>query len=342
MKKGDKTKSVGVLDIAKKLNISPSTVSRALNDHPKISKLTKEKVLDAALKMGYNPSIPNLMIPEKSDIVAVVVPDIEKAFYRKIIEGIREELASQELNLMVYISQKDEKAVEKLNESYVKMNIQGVIYTSYNKSVTLQHLNHLHKNNIPCVLINYTQEDFPFTYVIPDIFQGAYDLTTHLIESGCHSLALFVEDPNDLIDSTIADGFKNALLGEEIEIKQKDVFFIRGTNRNRITGKLKTMIKEHHLPEGLVASSPEIAFIILDFLNKNKVRVPEDVFFAVIGEDEAPCILKPSLSRLALPGNDLGQIAARELLKQIKDIDYRQRTVVLPVKFIIKNSTLRP
>jgi DNA-binding LacI/PurR family transcriptional regulator len=91
-----------------------------------------------------------------------------------------------------------------------------------------------------------------------------------------------------------------------------------------------------------VASSPEIAFIILDFLNENKVRVPEDVFFAVIGEDKDPCILKPSLSRLALPGNNLGQIAARELLKQIKDIDYRQRTVVLPVKFIIKNSTLRP
>ena len=342
MKKGDKTKSVGVLDIAEKLNISPSTVSRALNDHPKISKLTKERVLDAALKMGYNPSIPNLMVPEKSDIVAVIVPDIEKAFYRKIIEGIREELTNQELNLMVYISQKDEKAVEKLNESYVKMNIQGVIYASYSKNVSLPHLNQLHKNNIPCVLINYTQEDFPFTYVIPDIFQGAYDLTTHLVESGCHSLALFVEDPNDLIDSTITEGFQSALSGDDTKITQKDIFFIPSDNRLQIIGKLKGMLKEHRLPEGLVASSPEIAFIILDFLIENNVRVPEDVFLAVIGEDQDPYFFKPSLSRLDLPGNNLGQIAARELLKQIKDIDYRHRTVVLPVKFIIKNSTLRP
>lgn len=342
MKKGDKTKSVGVLDIAEKLNISPSTVSRALNDHPKISKVTKEKVLDTALKMGYNPSVPNLMVPEKSDIIALIVPDIERVFYRGIIEGIREGLGDDDLSLMVFISQKDEKAVEKLHDNFLKMNIRGAIYVSYSKNVSLPNIDHLHKNNIPCVLINYTQDDFPFTYVIPDVFQGAYDLTTHLVESGCHSLALFAEDPNDLIESTITEGFQSALSGDGIEITQKDVFFIPGDNRQQITDRLKTMLDEHRLPEGLIASSPEIAFVIADFLSENNIRIPEDIFLAVVGDDQDPFFFKPSLSRLVLPGNNLGHIATRELLKQIKDINYRQRTIVLPVKFVIKNSTLRP
>lgn len=343
LKKGGKTKSVGVQDIAEKLKISTSTVSRALNDHPKISQETKDKVLDAARKMGYNPSLPNLMVPDKSDIVALIVPDVETVFYRKIIEGIREELGNNNLNLMVFISQKDEKTVEKLQDNCLKMNIQGVIYVSYSKNVSLPHLNRLHDSNIPCVLINYTQEDFPFTYVIPDIFQGAYDLTTHFLESGCHSLAFFAGgDPNDIINDTITEGFQSALTGKNIETSNKNVFFIPGADRHGIFKQLKKMFNSDHLPDGLIASSPEIAFIILDFLNGNNVRVPEDVFLAVIGEDQDPYFFKPSLSRLVLPGNHLGQIAAGELLKQIKDTNHRQRTVVLPVKFIIKNSTLRP
>ncbi|MBE0651129.1 MAG: LacI family DNA-binding transcriptional regulator [Bacteroidales bacterium] len=342
MKKGDKTKSVGVLDIAEKLNISPSTVSRALNDHPKISKQTKEKVLDAALKMGYNPTIPNLMVPEKSDIVALIVPDVEKAFYRKIIEGIREELESNGLSLMVFISQKNEITVEKLYDNFLKMNIRGIIYVSYSKNVSLPHLNRLSKNNIPCVIINYTQEDFPYTYVIPDIFQGAYDLTTHLVESGCRSLALFAGSPNDLIDNTVLDGFQNALVGQDNDTVKKNVFFIPGNDRPGIFNQLKALLDGNSLPEGIVATSPEIAFIILNFLTENNVRVPEDVFLAVIGEEQDPFFFKPSLSRLVLPGKILGQMAVQELMKQLTDINYEKHTIVHPVKFIIKNSTLRP
>lgn len=341
MKKGDKTKQVGVQDIAEKLNISPSTVSRALNDHPKISKVTKEKVLDAALKMGYNPSIPNLMAPVKSDLVALIVPDVEKAFYRKIIEGMREELLDHGLNLMVFISGKDEQCVARLQESYLKMNIQGIVYVSYSKNVSLPHLGPLRKSNIPCVLINYTREDFPYTYVIPDLFQGAYDLTTHLVESGCRSLALFAEDSDDLIDNTLTEGFLSALSGSDTDITQKDVFFFPGNNRQRIFAQLRALLQEQRFPEGLVATSPQMAFTMLDFLQENNIRVPEDVFLAVIGEDQDPFFFKPSLSRLVLPGNNLGQLAARELLKQIKDIDYRRRSIVLPVKFLIKNSTLK-
>lgn len=342
MKKDDKTKSVGVQDIADKLKISASTVSRALNDHPKISKITKEKVLEAALKMGYNPSVPNLMIPDKNDIIGLVAPNLERTFYRRIMDGARDVLEKNGFNLIVFTTQKNPETIEKLQESCLKMNIRGIIYIVCSETNPLTVLENFHKNNMPCLLINHTQEDFPYTYVIPDIFQGVYDLTMHLIESGCRSIVLFAEDADDLIDATITDGFKSALAGQNSGSSKRNVFFIPGENRQEILDQLKIMFTDSNPPDGLIASSPEIAFIILNFLNENGVRVPEDVLLAVIGEDQDPFFFKPSLSRLVLSGNNLGQIASGELLKQLKDINYQQRTVVLPVKFIIKNSTLKP
>ncbi len=342
MKKGDKTKSVGVQDIAEKLNISPSTVSRALNNHPKISRATKERVLEAALKMGYNPTVPNLMAPEKNDVIALVVPDIERAFYRKIITGARNALKENDLDLIIFIAPESQKTAGKFQENCLKMNIRGIIHVARSRNNSLFSLEGFHKNNMPCVAVNYPQEGFPYSYVVPDIFQGAYDLTQHLIESGCHSFALFTEDPENFIDATITDGFYSALERHQIEAPKRNVFFISKGNRQAIIHQLKTMIKKGDLPEGLVATSPEIAFIILNFFSENGVKVPEDIFLAVIGTDQDTYFFTPPLSELVLPGNNLGQIAAGEIMKQLKDINYQPRTTILPVKFLIKNSTLKP
>jgi len=343
VEKERKKKSVGVQDIARKLNISASTVSRALNDHPKIRRETKEKVLDAAIKMGYNPAVPGLMLPDKNDIIALVVPDLNKVFYRKIIDGARDALLMNALDLIVIVTKDNEEITERLPENYLKMNLRGLIYVVSSKSNPLSALNSLYKNNIPCVFINRIQKEFPFTYVIPDVFQGAYDLTIHMIESGCRTLALFAENPDDLIDTALADGFHSALAEQGIEITKHDVFFISPDYKHKqeITTQLTAMLYENSLPDGLLASSPETAHIMLNFLNENGLHVPADIFLAVVGEDQYTLLLKPSLSGLVLPGNKLGQTAANELLKQFKDIDYQKRTIIQPVKFIIKNSTLK-
>ena len=185
-KKENKKTNITVQDIAESINISASTVSRALNNHPKISQVTKEKVWNAAKKLGYQPNIPAYMTRENTKTICFIVPDITNSFYLDAINSVQKFASNINYNLYIAHSNNSINIEKAYCSSMINLNVEGLIVALFDKSADISHLDEFLNSNTPIVLINKTYKTLNACNIIPDILHGTYKAVSHLISMGCN------------------------------------------------------------------------------------------------------------------------------------------------------------
>ncbi|WP_417362931.1 LacI family DNA-binding transcriptional regulator [Galbibacter sp.] len=331
-----------IYDIAKALNITAATVSRALNNNPKISQATKKLVLETAAKMNYKQNKLALALKSgKSNTVGVIVPYIDRNFFSAIIRGIEEELYP--LGYHVIICQTHEEEGTEIDNINALLNAQvdGILMSVSKYTTQLDHFDHVLKKGVPLVFFDRRKDIKGVSTVTIDDFEGGYEATKHLIEQGCKRIAHLSGDRSLEIYRHRYDGYRKAL--EDFGLKFNKDYVIQ--SKSDIGAGHKAVDKFMKLdspPDAIFSSSDFLALGAIQQLKKYGVKIPED--FCVVGFSNEPFtkFMELSISSVDQSPVQMGNTTAKVFLEQVKDANVKiEKKVVLSPTLKIRKSSSR-
>lgn len=329
-------------DIAIKLNLSESTISRALADHPRISKKTKELVLDAASEMNYHPNlIAKSLVLKKTKTIGLIIGDITNPFYPEIVKSVEEIANKNDFNIILCNSDYSPEKELKHLRMLIDKRVDGVLLMPVGKKNTS--ITYLKTNNIPFTLMDtIPSEKYDTNCVFIDQEYGAYIATKFLIENGHYKIAL-INGPLTISPcQQMKNGFLKALKENNIVFEKQ--FFLECDLKTSGSYKvLKDFLEKNkkNLPTGLLFISDTTALGAYDAIYESAMSIPGN--FSLIGNDDIPESkhFTPPLTTISPPKNDLGVAGINLLLEELENINsiksYKQ--IRLLPQLIIRNST---
>ncbi len=342
-----KFNQVTIKDIARELSISPSTVSRALKDHPDISVETKKAVNALADKLNYQPNIVALNLRQKkTNTIGVIIPEVVHFFFSTVISGI-EDVAYQ-AGYNVILAQSNESYVREVASIKTLFNsrVDGMLLSLSRETTNFDHVESIISKGVPIVFYDRMYNSPTSSKVIVDDYAGAKEAVNHLIEQGCKNIAHLVGAPNLIISIDRLRGYKDALKENKMEVKENLIFACNeGTfdEGKAVTAKfLNSPIKV----DALFANNDPMAMGAMMAIKEKGLKIPQDI--AVIGFSNwfIGEMMEPSLSTIDQPGFEMGQEAARLLIRQIElkvkdQYEPVEEIKILKTRLIIRESSLK-
>lgn len=335
-------KEITIYDIAETLNISASTVSRALKDHPAVKKETKKKILNVATKLGYqhNKFASNLR-RKKTSTIGVVIPRLNSYFMSTVIAGMEKVANANGYNLIISQSQESFKKEIDSVTTLFNSRVDGLMVSLAYDTKNTDHFDLFLKKNIPIIFFDRVIEHPSCTSIVIDNKKAGYEATSHLISQGCKRI---VHIDGNLIRNVYADrleGYKQALEEHNIAFDPDLVFSSKLTDQAGLEAALH-ILKMDKLPDGVFTANDTAGVACIREFKKAGVRIPEDI--AVVGFNNNPIsmVIEPNLTTVNYPGHEMGEVAALTLINKLEsqpigDLD----TIVLKHNLIIRESSLR-
>ena len=336
------TEQVTIKDIAKRLNVAPSTVSRALRDNPEIGKATKEAVRKLAKELNYQPNSVAMSLREKKTYtIGVVVPEIVHYFFSSVISGIEEVVYDNKFQ--VILCQSNEKyEQERMNiKTLSRSRVDGILVSYAKETKLFDHFLALREKGMPIVFYDRSPQSLMFDNVIVDDFGGAYQATRHLIEEGCQRIAHFGGPLHLQIHSERYKGYRKAL--EEHNVIVDDDLVLEADNFKSAYKTVHKLLEKGVEFDGVFAINDLTAVGTMKGLKSKGLTIPDDVAVVGFGDDSTLTeMVDPPLTSVIQPGFEMGIKATQLLLDKIngKGCDEAQ-TVKLDTSLRIRKSSKR-
>ncbi len=340
----NKKETITIQDIAKKLNISASTVSRALKNNSRISNKTKKEVWQTARELGYQLNSPNYYfdsgLPKN---IGVIVPQINDSLYLGVIERIQKDAHASGYNLIVSYTQNSTEVEEKIVKNFINLNLDGIIISLVGSDSKPQYIEDTIKSGIPLVCLHNTNFELPVPKIILDAYQGVFKAVKHLLSLGCKKISLMLGDDKASEYSEMLNGFKMGLTSSGIKFKKE---FITYTNlKNGIEQTLTELFDHKSRPDAIITANSYCAVQTISFLKNMGIRIPQDVAVVSFGSGYYHKLFTPSITSIHYSAGDVGKAALKQLFELIekrkKDIPFHEKSIVAPVKLVIRGSSLR-
>ncbi|MEN6454015.1 MAG: LacI family DNA-binding transcriptional regulator [Prolixibacteraceae bacterium] len=335
---------ITIKEMAERLNVSPSTISRALQNHPSIGKKMTAEVHKMAKKLGYYPnSVASNLRRNKTNLIGVIIPRIDRHFQSLAIAGI-EEVASKAGYYVIIFQSNNSYQREKENaRMLLASQADGIIACLAMETNHYEHLAVFKENNIPLVFFDRVCNEIETHKVIIDDFGAAFKATEHLIAVGCKRITHIAGNQHMTIFRDRLKGYQEALIknhmvvGEELICYTEDLSVAEG---EKATAKFLRM-KDR--PDGIFCANDTSAIAAIQTIKKTGLRVPKDI--AVVGFSNTPSslIIDPALTTIDDHAFEMGQAAARLVIRQIEDPqeNIASETVVIRNDLIIRGSTMK-
>ncbi len=335
-----KTHPATIKDIARELGISPSTVSRALKDHPDISPDTKRQVNELATKLRYKPNAIALSLKNRrSNIVGVIIPEIVHFFFSSVISGIQEVANQNGYNIMV--SQTNERYDNEVAaiSAFMDGRIDGLLVSVAKETSNYDHFRMLEEEGIPIVFFDRIIEDYESDYVVIDDFGGAYAAVEHLIKTGKRKVAHFSGPKNRLIGKNRFNGYKQAL--EDYGIEFNEDLVISADNFYTGIHGVNQLLDQGTVFDGIFTVNDFTAIGVIKTLKARGFNVPEQIGVVGFGDENIAHMFDPMLTTVSQPGDVMGRLSMELLMRKIKTDNWiEHEPIVLPTNLIIRNSTV--
>lgn len=328
-------------DIAAELNLSISTVSRALQGNPRISTKTRNKVLELAREYNYfQTRYVDPFLQRKINAVGVIVPSIKYHLYAMAISGMESVL--QKHDLQIIICQSNESYVREriLVKELMDMGVAGLIVSLAGETKEFDHFLGLKQAKVPLVFFNRLCDEIDSDKVIIDNFKAAYDATRHLVEVGCRNIA-YIGGPNILqISNTRLLGYKKALVDENIPVREKFIEYSDFSREGNLNAARKLLYSPEY-PDGVLAFSDQVAIGVMMAAKERGLKVPEEI--AIIGFNNEPVdeLLEPSMTSIDQPSYEMGVESAQLIVDRIENFERNYSRKVLKSHMVIRSSTNR-
>ena len=335
-----KKRQITIKDIAKELSISPSTVSRALKDHPDISVKTKFAVNELAKKLKYKPNEIALSLRHsKSNIIGVIIPELIHHFFSSVISGIDDLAYSNGYSVM--IAQSNESYKRELKETQVMLSsrVAGLLVSVSKETKDFEHFKNLEENGLPIVFFDRVCQEMKTDKVVVDDFDGAFKAVDYLIKTGCKKIAHFGSSQHMLIGRNRQNGYLHALFKNGISIDDNLIF--KCDDYDEAWYLTEKIIKSKNIPDAIFAVNDATAIGALQAIKHNGLKVPKDISVIGFTNGKISTMADPPLTTIDQHGYEMGQIAVRLLLNRLEkeDDDITPETRVIKTDLIVRGTT---
>ncbi len=337
---GNKKEKIRVQDIAEVLNISASTVSRALNDHPNISKETKNKVKLAASRLGYQAGMPQLLNPEKAEAVVVLVPTLKHDLYREVLSGATDYFHEKAFQTFVVDTRGGDAQANSFFRSYKKYGISGIIHLISNQNMPDDFYALPLKDALPLVTMCEPETNTGVSSVLLDLFQGFFKIAKYLKSLGIQKTALLLEDKNKPEDNQIVSSFESALETLEMDKTGMSVFYM-GEEDTWPVKDIEALFNGKENPQAILVKGVASSIEVMNIAKRLGLNIPDDLLLIAMGAESNISGLTANLSLLKFPAYEMGYTAAEMIMYQIQHPDAERKTVVKPAQFLLKGSAIR-
>jgi len=332
-----------IKDIARELGISPSTVSRALKDHPDISVKTKRAVNELAAKLKYRPNAIALSLrSSKSNVIGVIIPEIVHHFFSSVISGIEDVAYNAGYNVMICQSNESYSRELSSAQALLASRVDGLLVSASKETNNFEHFANIQSNGIPLVFFDRIGRGLHTDSVVVDDVEGAYKATKHLIEQGCKRIVHLAGPPNLLIGQKRARGYIKAL--KEFNLPVINEYLVHCDTYENALKMVPQLLQLPEKPDGIFAVNDLTAIAAISAAKKLGFHIPSDLAVVGFTNGLSAKIADPQLSSIEQRGYDMGEAAANILLKRIAapllEGEKAERKT-LQTELIIRESSLR-
>ncbi|MFH1195446.1 MAG: LacI family DNA-binding transcriptional regulator [bacterium] len=330
-----------ITDIAKKLGVSPSTVSRALSDHPDISPETKRLVKDLANELNFRPNaIAQSLKNKRTTTIGVIVPEIKHDFFAYAISGIEE--VAYNAGYTIIVCQSNESYEREVVNTNLLMHqrVAGIIVSISQNTKQGDHFRDWIERGIPLVFFDRVCNDVHANKVIIDDHQSAANAVHYLIEKGYRKIAHFAGPQTLEICQHRLEGYKDALKYSGIEINE-DFIKYGGMHESDGYKSMDDLLGKNLIPDAIFAVTDPVAVGAFQRINEACLRIPKDIALIGYSNNEITTLLNPPLTTINQPSFEMGKKATEILINMIerKNVSREPETVVLKSELIIRAST---
>ncbi|WP_435414329.1 LacI family DNA-binding transcriptional regulator [Polaribacter aestuariivivens] len=337
---------VTLKQIAEKLGISITTVSKALKDYPDVNKKTRKLVRETASMLNYKPNsfAVNLRTKE-SKTIGLIIPVIVHHFFSSVIKGIIAQAEKKGYLVIILQSNESYELEKKQIDLLLSKRVDGILISLANGTADFKHLNEVIENDTPLVMFDKIAKVVKCSKVIIDDRKAAYKATKHLIDIGCKRIAHFRGPllPQNSIDRFL--GYKKALIDNGLEYDASLVYICECGDMSFEEGKLNAqkLLKEHNDVDGIFINTDLVAIGAMTEFSKQGVKIPEDINIVGFSNWFMASVISPSLTTINQPGLEMGKNAFKLLYKEIKEkkknSDFTFKELILETDLILRDST---
>lgn len=329
--------------IAKELNVSVSTVSKALNDSPEISEQTKVRIKEYAKLKNYKPNVIGLNLKNrKTKTIGVIIPNILNSFFAKVFSGIEKVADERGYNVIMCISNESMEKEAHTMEMLSNGTIDGFVLSISEEAQKLgeySHFNSIINDGTPIVMFDRTTDQVECDKVIVDDFDSGQNATQHLINLGCKNIALISSVDNLSVGKLRAEGYLQALRLNNMEIN--DNIIIRTESEHDLADKINALYS-NNLVDGVFALDENDSVAALKVGVKKGYKIPKDL--KIIGFADgilASRRLSPSMTTVSQHGIDIGEVAVKLLIDRLESDEEHKpyETVVIKTQLKEREST---
>lgn len=329
-------------DIARELNISASTVSRALNDNPRISQKTKEKIKSVADSLGYRPNtMASNLRNKKSNTIGIVVPLINRHFFSSVISGVEDVAYKSGYN--VVISQSNDNADKEINivHSMFLNRVDGLIISIAMQTSNYDHLKLFRKKNIPLVFFDRAVPEMETDKIMVDDRAGGFKVTQHLIDQGYQRIAHVGGPQNLLIYQLRLKGYADALEKNGVAYDPSLVLTSTLTSDEGIVA-VKKLMSLPQPPDAIFCANDTVALSAMMYLRDSGIKIPQEMGIVGFSNEPSSKVVSPPITTIVQPGFEMGQKAAELIIRQIENKEKKTfYNIILPTELEIRDSSNR-
>jgi LacI family transcriptional regulator len=340
MTKRKSSSRVTIVEVAEKAGVSLGTVSRVINGEIHVADETRQRVLAVAKELGYvaNRQARGLK-RRKTNTIGVLVPNLGSGYIGEIMRGIDNELEVNQLDLMLFTTQRMADKEAKYVANMMQGMVDGLLFLIPRSPS--DYIGTLVERNFPFVLIDNQVANAPCPYVGATNWQGAYKATEYLIELG-HRRIGFLTGSMDLNSATDRlEGYRSALRTNHIPENPDLIYEGDYTQPSGYAGAT-ALLDLDEIPTVIFASNDAMAMGAMDAVRSRDLRIPEDI--AIMGFDDVPQseMIRPALTTVRQPLEQMGRVATQLLVDILKNPEKEVNPMRLPTELIIRDSAQPP
>ncbi len=334
-------KHTTITDIAKILGISPSTVSRALSDHPDIKASTKTLVKKLAKEYNFKPNpIAQSLKNNKTTIIGVIVPEIKHDFFSSAISGIEEVAYNSGYTIILCQSNESFEREVVNTSSLVQQRVAGIVASISQNTKNSDHFQSIIDRGIPLVFFDRACEGITASKVIIDDTKSAFDAVTHLIDRGYKRIAHFAGPKVLEICRKRLQGYNDALKRGKLPLFKEFVQY-GGLDEKDGYNSMDYLIKKNLIPDAIFAVNDPVAIGAFQRIKEAGLKIPEDIGIVGFSNNKITTLVNPTITTIDQPSFEMGKKAAEILVGIIENEkkSSKAKTVILEAKLIVRGST---
>lgn len=328
--------AVTIKDVARLAEVSISTVSRVINDSKPVSPEVRKKVLKIIDEIGYKPNeIARSLVTKKSFLIGVIVSDIGHSYVAEMVRGIEEIGKMYHYDILLCSSYGDISAQKKYVQLLNSKQVAGIIMIGEKLNIKIKE--NIKALKIPFVYLSRDSIPEDVSSVHVENYSAAYEMTSYLMSLGHKGIAFLGDiDESNTMEIQKLNGYRDALL-EEDDMKE-NVIVVNGSSLEKGYNAGSSLINKIGEITAVFCSKDEIAVGLINYFHDNNVKVPESISVTGFGDGKIASLIRPKLTTIKEPFYDIGAVAIRKMIKEIKGENIKEDIITLPFQIEKRDS----